>query len=158
MTVKEYLQEIQRLNVCINQRRLERAEVYSDGLHVQNPERQGANVKTVSEYEPTVCAVLRLARLDEEIAETIHKLQERKHRILDQIQALDNPLYIAVLHKRYVELKRLERIAAEMNYSYRYIRKVHSKALQSFEDAYGQEIAAYEEIRRKEKEGTQRNI
>jgi len=54
MTVKEYLQEIQRLNVCINQRRLERAEVYSDGLHVQNPERQGANVKTVSGYEPTV--------------------------------------------------------------------------------------------------------
>jgi hypothetical protein len=40
---------------------------------------------------------------------------------------------VELLYKRYVEFKRLEVIAVELNYTYSYIRAEHGHALQSFD-------------------------
>jgi hypothetical protein len=47
--------------------------------------------------------------------------------------------YIDVLYKRYIECKRFELIAVEMNYDYDYVRKLHVKALEVFAQDYGLE-------------------
>lgn len=56
-----------------------------------------------------------------------------------KITSMSDYRYIDVLYKRYIECKRFELIAVEMNYDYDYIRKLHIKALEVFAQDYGLE-------------------
>ena len=44
-----------------------------------------------------------------------------------------------ILFSRYIEKKTFEKIATEMEYSWRQIVRLHGKALQQFEKKYGEE-------------------
>lgn len=57
-----------------------------------------------------------------------------------KITSMSDYRYIDVLYKRYIECKRFELIAVEMNYDYDYVRKLHIKALEVFAKDYGLEI------------------
>ena len=52
---------------------------------------------------------------------------------INQIQALQNPKHIDILYKHYVEFKRLEIVAVEMNFTYQYIVELHGTALKEFQ-------------------------
>lgn len=54
---------------------------------------------------------------------------EALDRIETAIEGLEDPLHRAVLRGHYIELKRIEKIAAEMGYSESTVWKVHRKAL-----------------------------
>jgi hypothetical protein len=56
-----------------------------------------------------------------------------------KITSMSDYRYIDVLYKRYIECKRFELIAVEMNYDYDYVRKLHVKALEVFAQDYGLE-------------------
>ena len=56
-----------------------------------------------------------------------------KHKVINQIQSLDNRSYAEILYKRYIEFKRLELIAVELGYSYNRIRHLHGEALKYFD-------------------------
>lgn len=56
-----------------------------------------------------------------------------------KITSMSDYRYIDVLYKRYIECKRFELIAVEMNYDYDYVRKLHIKALEVFAQDYGLE-------------------
>ncbi len=49
---------------------------------------------------------------------------------------MGNPLFVELLHKRYVEFKGLELIAIEMNYTYNHIRHMHGRALENLVKKY----------------------
>lgn len=85
---------------------------------------------------PFVNIIGRMADLKAEISAEIEEYANEKHLIIKQIQALANPAYVQILYKRYVEFKRFEVIAAEMNYTYSYTRQLHKKSLQNFERTY----------------------
>lgn len=55
---------------------------------------------------------------------------EALDRIETAIEALEDPLHRAVLRGHYIELKRIEKIAEEMNFSDKTIWRVHRKAIQ----------------------------
>ena len=55
-----------------------------------------------------------------------------KREASDLLKQVKNPEYYKVLHKRYFQYKGLEQIAAEMNYSWRWTRKLNGRALQAF--------------------------
>lgn len=57
-----------------------------------------------------------------------------------KITSMSDYRYIDVLYKRYIECKRFELIAVEMNYDYDYVRKLHIKALEVFAKDYGLEV------------------
>ena len=59
-----------------------------------------------------------------------------KHKIIGEIHNMKKPDHIRLLYKKYVENKRLELIAVEMNYTYQYVRELHRYALQEFETTY----------------------
>lgn len=54
---------------------------------------------------------------------------EALDRVESAIEGLEDPLHRAVLRGHYIELKRIEKIAAEMGYSESTVWKVHRKAL-----------------------------
>ena len=76
----------------------------------------------------------RIVDLEAEISQEINNFIDEKHKIINQIQKLNNTDYIRLLYKRYVEYKSLEHICVEMDFSYDYIKHLHGCALKDFED------------------------
>ena len=85
---------------------------------------------------PFAKTVDRITDLEKEINREIDKFVDDRHKMINQIQGLQNAKHIEILYKRYVEFKRFEIIAVEMDYTYQYIRELHGYALQEFERAY----------------------
>ena len=135
MTAKEYLMQIKKLRILIEQREKELRQLTDQKLGavsgidysripVKGSRRVGASFEQ---------AAVQSLDLTEEIAGLIRDYTELKHRIIGEIQQLDRPEYMQVLYKRYVEEKRWEEISAEMGYSCDHIRHLHGWALRAFE-------------------------
>ncbi len=137
MTAKEYLKQVRKANVNIDQRIREKSELLematSIGSFNYSKERIQTSPPSSAQYEHLINKML---DLDAEINSLIDTYIDLKHKIIGQIQELRDVNYVEVLHKRYIENKRLEVIAVEMNYDYNYIRHIHGDALQEFEKRY----------------------
>ena len=71
----------------------------------------------------------RLAELNLQIDRRIDDLIEIKREILEAINDVEDATYRAILIQRYVNMKKWEYIATEMNYDYYWILKLHGRAL-----------------------------
>lgn len=133
MKAKEYLQQLQKLDIIINQKLQELYELKKlqdikaidyTKEKVQSSRQNGANFETI---------LIKIIDMENEINDEIDRFIDMKHNIINQIQSLESYIFIELLYKRYVEYKSLEVIAVEMNYTYQYIRKSHKYALEEFE-------------------------
>ncbi len=137
MKAKEYLLQLQWMNTVINQKIREVNDLRAKSKNIGGTGCSKERVQTSPSGEaPFVKLVGRIADLEREINTEINAFIEEKHRIINRIQALRNSKHIEVLYKRYVEFKRLEVIAVEMNFTYQYTRELHGHALQEFERTY----------------------
>lgn len=66
--------------------------------------------------------------LEMEIAEDITRAEKLARRIEQKIDALNYP-YNEVLARKYIEFDTFEKIAVELNYDYRYVKKLHNRAI-----------------------------
>lgn len=138
MTAKEYLQQLQRLDIMINHKIQEKADLKASLTYLSSP---NLSQERVQGGEPIRDArftkkSIKLISLEQEIDETIDEFVDLKHKIIVQIHRLQNSNHSTLLYKRYVENKRLKDIATEMNYTYQYIRELHDCALKEFERSY----------------------
>lgn len=137
MTAKEYLRQVRKADVNIDQRIREKEDLRematSIGSFNYSKERVQTSPPSSAQYEQLINKML---DLDAEINSLIDSYVDLKHKIIGQIQGLCDVNYIEILNKRYIENKRLEVIAVEMNYDYNYIRHIHGRALQEFEKRY----------------------
>lgn len=137
MKAKEYLQQLQRLDTVINQKIKEvhdlRLQAQSGGGLDYSKERVQSSP---SGDAPFVKPIRRIIDLEAEINAEIDRFVDEKHKIINQIQGLKNSDYISLLFKRYVEFKKFETIAVEMNFTYQYVLNMHGYALKEFEIAY----------------------
>ena len=79
------------------------------------------------------------ARIDEKeriMDEKSKELIEFTAKVENEICSMENPQYMELLHKKYVLLEPLKQIAAEMNFTYRYVAKIHRNALREFEKQF----------------------
>lgn len=137
MKAKEYLQQLQRLDTVINQKIKEvqdlRLKSCSTGSIDYSKERVQSSPSGDASFMNTIG---RIVDLEAEINDEIDKYCNDKHKIINQIQGLQTVNHIALLYKRYVEFKKFETIAVEMNFTYQYAIELHGYALQEFERTY----------------------
>ena len=134
MTAKEYLNSLKCLNAMIRQKTEELEDLKAKSLSIKAIDYSGERVdKSRSVNAPFVKILDKIVDLSNEIAQDIEKLVMQQHKIIDQIQELKNNKYVDILYKRYVQFKKFERIALEMNYDYEYIKHLHTDALYEFE-------------------------
>ena len=129
-TPKEYLRQLKTASIKIEQKEdeLERLKAAAESISANN---ESERVQTTPRDRISE-DVARIADLKEEINRDIGELLILRNKIINEIQSLDNPVYIDILYKRYVEYKTLEEIAVEMSYSYRQVLRLHGLALQDF--------------------------
>jgi hypothetical protein len=134
MKAKEYLQQLQRLDTMINQKIKELGNLRLMSQSVGGIDYSKERVQSSPSGDaPFVEPVLRMIELEQEINAEIDRFVYEKHEIINQIQALQNQKHIDILYKHYVEFKRLEIVAVEMNFTYQYIVELHGTALKEFQ-------------------------
>lgn len=132
---KEYLLKLQRLNTNINQKIAELDSLRLMCTSIKSPSFDSDKVQTGGSGDaPFVRQIEKIMMLQSEINAEINRFVDEKHTIINQIQQLSDSRYIEILHKRYVEFKRLEVVAVEMNYSYQYTIELHGHALKAFKN------------------------
>lgn len=138
LKAKEYLKQLYRLDVRINQKIKEKGELKASLINISSPnlsqERvQGGNLPNNKGFTKKI---VKLIELEEEINNEIDRFVLQKHNMINQIQEMGNTRYIEILYKHYVEFKRLEVVAVEMNFTYQYIVELHGYALKEFQKTY----------------------
>ena len=127
---KEYLRQIRLFDICIRQKEAELAAMRSE-LENMSAAVTGERVQTSAKDKMSE-KLSHIVDLEAQIIRDKESFLRMKDRIINEIQGLDNSVYVDILYKRYVEYKQLEEIAVEMNYSYRQVLRLHGFALQEF--------------------------
>ena len=136
MDTKQYLGQIGRLDRMIKNKMTELAQ-YKDlayGLSaITNEER----VQTTPEFDKMSGKVAKIIEIEQKIDSLIDEYVDKKNLIISQIDKIENETYYEILFARYIEKKTFEKIADEMNYSFRNTTRIHGRALMEFENKFG---------------------
>lgn len=133
MTAKEYLQQLERADVIIEQKMKEQADLEELSKCVRAIDYSKDRVSSSGTGDaPFVNPVLKIVMLEQEINAEIDKYVDLKRKITGEIQSLQDPQFIKVLFKRYVEYKGFDKIAAELKCSERNVYTIHGQALKDF--------------------------
>lgn len=137
MKAKEYLQKLQRLDTVINQKieELGNLRLMSTGVNGIDYSKERVQ-SSCSGDAPFVKMIGRMIDLEAEINREIDTYVDEKHKIINEIQGLQTVNHISLLYKRYVEFKKFETIAVEMNFTYQYTIELHGYALAEFQTTY----------------------
>lgn len=133
MTAKQYLGQIRILDIKIRQRQREAAELKLAATCTGSISAQGEKVQTSPSGDKLLNVVAKYVDLEAETQDMIDVMQKRRHKIISEIQSLEDSRYVEILYKRYVEFKSFDLIAVEMKYEYKWTCKLHGKALLAFE-------------------------
>lgn len=136
MDTKQYLQQISRFDRLINNKLSEISQLKELACSIKaitNEER----VQTTPNFDKIGTAYCKIEEMEEKLDKLIDEYVDKKNLIISQIDKIENELYYDILFSRYIEKKTFEKIADEMNYSWRQIIRLHGRALQEFEKKYG---------------------
>ena len=140
MNAKEYLEQIETLDIKIKQKENELACLRETAGGSAAIRYDKDRVQTSVMTDPIERAVIQLIELDEKIFIDKVRLATIRNTIIEQIQGMDDNRYINLLYKRYVKLEKFYKISEEMDYDYDYVRVLHGEALGYFEQKYAKEI------------------
>lgn len=133
MTAKEYLQQLERADVIIEQKMKEQADLEELSKCVRAIDYGKDRFSSSGTGDaPFVNPVLKIVMLEQEINAEIDKYVDLKRKITGEIQSLQDPQFIKVLFKRYVEYKGFDKIAVELECSERNVYTIHGQALKDF--------------------------
>lgn len=133
MTAKEYLQQLERADVIIEQKMKEQSDLEELSKCVLAIDYGKDRVSSSGTGDaPFVNPVLKIVMLEQEINAEIDKYVDLKRKITGEIQSLQDPQFIKVLFKRYVEYKGFDKIAVELECSERNVYTIHGQALKDF--------------------------
>lgn len=132
MTAKEYLNRIRFISAGLRVKEQELQQLESDLYAIQSVDTSRDRIDggiPVSMADK----VARIRDMQIVINKEWDQLLDMRKEARDQIMQLEDGRFRAVLTERYLNNKRWEQIAVDMNYTYRNIIKIHGKALQQFE-------------------------
>lgn len=129
---KEYLKQVEMLDTKIQQKKIELDSLKDNAIGLGAFDYSKEKVQT-SASESLSVKVAKYVDLENEINEDIERFTTLRHKVIGQIHMLDDPKYINVLFKKYIEYKGLKEISKELGYSYDHIRRVHGWALLAFQ-------------------------
>ena len=138
MKTKDYLSQVSRLNKMINNKLSEISQLRELSVSISaigNDEK----VQTSPNFDKIGTAIAKIDELENNLDKMIDEYLVKRERIIAQIDTMEEESVYQILFSRYIEKTTFEKIATEMEYSWRQIVRLHGKALQQFEKKYGEE-------------------
>lgn len=147
MGAKEYLQQLQKLDMVINQKLVEYDALRKTFSCVGGIDYSLDRVQTTAPNSAKFTRVAeKIIELQEEIDNETDSFIDRKYEIMKQIHGLPNLIHVQILFKRYIEFKSLRTISDEIDYTYQYVVELHGRALKAFEKTYENLLNSYIEL------------
>ena len=128
MTAQEYLGQVEQKIIAV--KNLREVLVSIGGMD------SGERVQTSRDNDKFGSIFARIDEKERIMDEKSKELIDFTAKVENEICSMENPLYMTLLHKKYVLLEPLKQIASEMNFTYRYVAKMHGYALQEFEKQF----------------------
>lgn len=129
MTAKEYLEQYGVAVVKLKHRKEELVECMAalESVRVSFEERVQNGV-----VDGICTGITELVSIEMEIRDDIEKLLDFKHKIIGEINLIENSVYSDILYDRYIKRMSLWDIAEKRHYSYRHLCRMHGAALVKF--------------------------
>lgn len=124
---KEYLKRYRKIDREVNQLLMEKDEIISLGTRITP--RYSDLPRGWGESNKVQLSVEKLEAQEEKIDKKIDLLHEVKADIEKAIQTVEDDTLKLLLRYRYINGLTWEKIAVTMNYDYRWILRLHGKAL-----------------------------
>ena len=137
MTAKQYLSRIRLLDIKINNKMQELKELRQKVDGLSSVTLVADRVQTSHEHDRISKDIGEILELEARIVRQMKELEKEKHRVINEIESLENRLYIQILFKKYIEYKSLEQMAVELCYSYEWVKHNHGYALLNFSKKIG---------------------
>ena len=137
MTTKEYLGQISRLNRMINNKLTEIAQLKDMAVSI-SATQSGERVQTTPNFDKIGTKYAKIDEMERKIDGLVDELVDKKEKIIQQIDSMEDENTYNILFARYIEKKTFEVIATEMKYSWRQVVRLHGTALKQFEKKYGE--------------------
>lgn len=137
MDTKQYLNQISRYDRMINNKLAEISQLRELTMSIQAvsyEEKTGPVNKKTDKIGNAFC---KIEKMEEKLDKLIDEFVDKKNLIISQIDKIENETYYEILFARYIEKKTFEKIADEMNYSFRNTTRLHGRALREFENKFG---------------------
>lgn len=135
MTAQEYLEKVKAKEAAIKNLEMDRTNLlemmYSMGS-------VGCGERVQSSKDPDKFGTL-YGRIDEKerkIADEIDKLIDFKLKVSGEINQLEDGRYVELLYKRYIQHESWDAISVDMQYSLKYIMRLHRCALKEFSNKF----------------------
>lgn len=136
MTAKEYLKEIKKIDVAIDQKQIEYETFKGSRTYIGGMDYSAERVQTSPDGSGFTRISDRITDMQREINDEIDQWHDMRHERIGQIQQLSKVEYVSILFKRYVQYKSLETVASEMDFTYNYTCNLHGEALQEFTEKF----------------------
>lgn len=100
--------------------------------------QSGERVQTTPNFDKIGTKYAKIDEMERKIDGMVDELVDKKEKIIQQIDSMEDENTYNILFARYIEKKTFEVIATEMKYSRRQVVRLHGTALKQFEKKYGE--------------------
>ena len=138
MNTKEYLSQVERYNMQINNNiaEISRLRLLATSISVATDKE---NISASGNKDKLGGIVAKIVDLEHETNELIDDYINKRNHIIEQINAMKNNKYYDVLTLRFVNGFKINQIADELLYSEDSIKRIQREAMNVFEKMFGQE-------------------
>lgn len=136
MTTKIYLSQIEKISLMIDAKVEERYELLCLATKITTS-TEGERVKSSPDPDKMTNIVEKIMKCEDEISENIGKLLEKKKKIVEQIDEIENPELYNVLTLKYVQLMSDEEAMDNIHRSATHYYRLLRSALNEFETKFG---------------------
>ena len=136
METKQYLGQISRLDRMIKNKISEISQLRELSMSISAITIE-EKVQTSPNFDKIGNSCCKISEMEEKLNILIDEYVKKKNEIISQIENIEDEISYEILFARYIEKKTFERIATDINYSFRNTTRLHGKALRIFEEKYG---------------------
>lgn len=121
----------------INNKLTEIAQLKDMVVSISAPQ-SGERIQTTPNFDKIGTKYAKIDEMERKIDGMVDELVDKKEKIIQQIDSMEDENTYNILFARYIEKKTFEMIATEMKYSWRQVVRLHGTALKQFEKKYGE--------------------
>ena len=129
MTAKDFLKQLTKLDMMIENKQIEKEQWKAIALNV-TAKYEGERVQASSSQQKMADAIDRYIDIEREIDKHIDELIDTKKDVISVIEML-NPIEYDILHKIYIQFLTLYDVAAIYDKSYSWATTIHGRALKN---------------------------
>lgn len=136
MITKEYLQEIKKIDISIDQMQTEFDLLKKGRTYIGGMDYSADRVQTSPDGSGFTKLSDKLYDMQKEINEKIDQFNDMRHKRICEIQKLSKAEYVDILFRRYVQYQSLRDISDALKFDYNYTCNLHGEALKEFNQKF----------------------